>query len=214
MADHPLKEPPPQRRKQADRRAEAEDRLVAAAIELIAKRGVDGLRLAELGAIAGYSRALPAHYFGHKENLIQAIIRRIIDQHYRNARELPSDAPGLGRVTSLVEAYVRAMRARRSNIVALHAIYAAAATNPDVQPIVLSLNEESTLAVKAGLDAAIGLGEVGSGADTRLEATSLLAFLRGVGSLHLVDPETPIERMTTDYLTSMRRRLSEARDVA
>jgi TetR/AcrR family acrAB operon transcriptional repressor len=54
-------EKPPLRRKQADRRAEAEERLISTAIDLIAKRGVEGLRLAELGAIAGFSRALPAH---------------------------------------------------------------------------------------------------------------------------------------------------------
>ena len=200
----------PARRKQSDRRAEAEEKLIRAAIEIIAKRGVDGLRLAELGAIAGFSRALPAHYFGHKEDLIRVIVRRIIDNYQLNTRREKSDAPGFGHVTALVEAYVRAMRDHHSNIVALNAVFGAAPTSPDLLPVVSGLNEESTSNVKTSLDQGIGLGEVSAETDTHIEALSLLAFLRGLGSMHLVDQSLPIERISGDYLKAMRARIAPA----
>lgn len=60
------------RRTQAERREEAEGKLLRAAIELLATRGYDGFTLAEVGKAAGYSRGLPAHYFGCKEELLAA----------------------------------------------------------------------------------------------------------------------------------------------
>ena len=198
----------PIRRKQADRRAEAEERLINAATDLIAKRGIEGLRLAELGAIAGFSRALPAHYFGRKEDLIAVIVRRIIDSYQANITRDPTVAPGLGHVIALVQGYIKAMLEHHSNIVALHAVFGSAATNPALLDTVARLNEQSTANIMSSLEVGIGLGEVAPETDTRSEAILLLAFIRGLGAMHLVNRQLPIEKLSSDYLAALVARVA------
>lgn len=204
------KKGPPVRRKQADRRAEAEEKLIAAAIELIAKRGIDGLRLAELGAIAGFSRALPGHYFGHRDELIRVIVRRIIDRYKLNIRQEATDAPGLGHVIALVDAYVKAMAENHSNFVALHAVFGAAPTNDGLLDIVAVLNDEGINEISAAIESGKSRGEVASHINGRHEAVQLLALLRGLGSLHLIDNQLPIHAIGREYLDALQKRLAPA----
>ena len=48
-----------ERRSQAQRRDEAERRLLSAAVRLVGERGLERITLAEVGEAAGYSRGLP-----------------------------------------------------------------------------------------------------------------------------------------------------------
>lgn len=202
------KDKPAPRRKQTERRAEAEEKLISAATELIAKRGFEGLRLAELGEMTGFSRALPAHYWGYKEVLVGVIVRRIIDNYQLNLSREPSDAPGLSHVVALVESYIRAMGNNHTNFLALHAIFGSAPTNPALLETVSALNEASIQNIKGSLDTGIQLGEIAADVNTHDEAVALLAFLRGLGSMHLVDRKLPIEQIAHGYLDGMRARLA------
>jgi AcrR family transcriptional regulator len=64
---------PHQRRTQAQRRAESERRLLAAAAGLIVERGIEGTSLAEIGRVAGYSHGLVHQRFGSKEALVERL---------------------------------------------------------------------------------------------------------------------------------------------
>ena len=66
----------PARRTQAERRAEAEQGLLDAALRLFAKKGVEGTTLAEIGDAAGYSRGLANHHFGSKAALVERLAQR------------------------------------------------------------------------------------------------------------------------------------------
>jgi AcrR family transcriptional regulator len=79
----------PHGRTQAQRRAEDEHRILQAAIRIISERGVDQLTLAEAGEGAGYSRALPAHYFGSREDLIVAVADHLVTSYRRRLVEGP-----------------------------------------------------------------------------------------------------------------------------
>ena len=67
-------------RTQVQRREEAVRKILDAAIELIAQRGVKDLTMAEVGIHAGYSRGLPHQHFGSKENLIDAVLHAIVEK--------------------------------------------------------------------------------------------------------------------------------------
>ena len=56
---------------QAERRSRSEQRIIGAALHLIARHGLEGLSLAEAGEAAGYSRGLPVHLFGSRAELTQ-----------------------------------------------------------------------------------------------------------------------------------------------
>src|SRR5215469_2692749 len=66
----------PARRSQAERRAEAEQGLLDAALRLFAKKGVESATLAEIGDAAGYSRGLANHHFGSKAALVERLAQR------------------------------------------------------------------------------------------------------------------------------------------
>ena len=65
------------RRTQAARRAESEDRLLAAAAEIIANEGYLAATLERVGERAGFSRALASRKYGSKDGLIEAVIWRV-----------------------------------------------------------------------------------------------------------------------------------------
>src|SRR5690606_32978246 len=68
---------PVRRRTQAERREEAEQRILEAALEIVARRGSVRMTLAEVGEAAGYSRGLPAQRFGNKAGLLRALAASI-----------------------------------------------------------------------------------------------------------------------------------------
>ncbi len=72
------KQPGLGRRTQVERRAESERRIIAAAIVAIGRKGSAQTSLAEIGNAAGYSRGLPAHLFGNKNNLIVSVARSLM----------------------------------------------------------------------------------------------------------------------------------------
>ena len=62
------------RRTQAERRAESEDRLLAAAAAIIAEEGYLAATLERVGTAAGFSRGLAGRKYGSKDGLIEAVI--------------------------------------------------------------------------------------------------------------------------------------------
>lgn len=75
---------------QAERRAQAEQKLFKAAIHLTIQYGHNGYSLAEVGKLAGFSRGLPAHYFGSKSNFQQQLIQFMIAEFKANQPTLES----------------------------------------------------------------------------------------------------------------------------
>lgn len=66
-----------QRRTQAERSAESEDRLLAAAATIIAEEGYLAATLERVGTAAGFSRGLASRKYGSKDGLIEAVIWRV-----------------------------------------------------------------------------------------------------------------------------------------
>lgn len=94
----------PTRRTQEERREESERRMLEAAVRLVAERGLDNLRLADVGVLAGYSRGLPAHHFGAKANFEVALVNFISEEYHREMSELHRE-PGLPGLLKLIRAY-------------------------------------------------------------------------------------------------------------
>jgi len=65
------------RRTQAQRREESDNRLLAAAAEIIAEEGYLAATLVRVGQRAGFSRALASRKYGSKDGLIEAVIWRV-----------------------------------------------------------------------------------------------------------------------------------------
>ncbi|MDI5975637.1 TetR/AcrR family transcriptional regulator [Amycolatopsis magusensis] len=63
-------------RTQEERRSRAERSMLAAAVRLFSRRGVEQTSMADIGEEAGYSRGLANHHFGSRAELVERLARR------------------------------------------------------------------------------------------------------------------------------------------
>jgi AcrR family transcriptional regulator len=95
-------------RTQEERNALAREKMSRAALELFALQGFHATTLADVGARAGYSRALVHHYFGTKEALAELLLEELM------ARESHLDLLQCSETTTGIEAWHNLERHTRS----------------------------------------------------------------------------------------------------
>jgi AcrR family transcriptional regulator len=97
---------PDPRRTQAERRADSEQRLLRASVELIVEQGLASTSLADIGHRAGASHALVNHRFGSKDELVDRIIEEATRYYVRAARERVGTLSGLDAVLAVCALYL------------------------------------------------------------------------------------------------------------
>lgn len=88
------------KRTQVERRADAENRLVTAALQVLARKGWVGMTLAEVGKTAGLSRGLTTHHFGSKAGILRAITTHINESFLG---EMAASHPGTSGLDGIIE---------------------------------------------------------------------------------------------------------------
>ncbi|MDX9999536.1 MAG: TetR/AcrR family transcriptional regulator [Phenylobacterium sp.] len=196
-------------RTQAQRRAEAEQRILQAAVEIIAERGVDQLTLAEAGEAAGYSRALPAHYFGSREDLIRAVADHLVQGYRRRMEEGPPGgltASGLEALIARIAYYIDDNRRSVSRLRAFHEVLNAALNRPALAPAIAQLDQESAAGFVHHIRAAIRRGEISPDVDPEAQGVLILATLRGVMRQWLIAPDRiDLDRIRAEFIAGLRR---------
>ena len=196
------------RRSQAQRRAEAEQRLLEAAVRIVAGRGLDEFTLADVGEQAGYSSGLPAHYFRTKNELITAVAAHIRDWVFAGIRDHAGRRPGLGGLIAGIRFYFDAAGDNPVMMRALHTVLAGALHKPAVAAAIEALNRDSVAVAEANIRAGIEAGEIRRGLDVHTEAVLILAAVRGAIAQWLIDPGTvDLAAARTVCLASLRQRL-------
>ncbi|HEY9219087.1 MAG TPA: TetR/AcrR family transcriptional regulator [Phenylobacterium sp.] len=198
-------------RTQAQRRQEAEERILRAAVGIISERGIDQLTLAEAGEQAGYSRALPAHYFGSREDLIVAVADHLV-QGYRR-RILTGPPGGVGRglegLIAGVAYYIDDNRQNLTRLRAFHEVLNAALNRPSVTPAIAQLDRDSAEGFSRSIQAAMRRGEVRPDLNPRAEGVLLLATLRGVMRQWMIAPErVDLDELKAELIAGLRRNWS------
>jgi len=119
------------RRTQADRRENTERRVLEAAIELISRRGFNGVSLAEVGRLAGYSRGIVNYHFGSRRELLDAVVLAT-----QTVEVMPIDAPGLERLAHFARSYLDGVVSRDRSARAFLVLWGeSAAGDPLLEPI-------------------------------------------------------------------------------
>jgi len=99
------------RKSQAERRDEAQRRLVEATLAVIAADGVSAATFEAVGQRAGYSRGLATQHFGSKQGLIEAVIDYL---HERQDAALEAahvdEMDGLEALLAYVGGFIEALR--------------------------------------------------------------------------------------------------------
>lgn len=98
--------PSPERRTQAERRAESEQRLIQASVELIVEQGLENTSLADIGRRAGASHAAVNHRFGSKDELVDRVIEVATAYYAEVAVERIGASTGLEALLAMSDLYL------------------------------------------------------------------------------------------------------------
>lgn len=189
------------RRTQRERREMTVQRVVDAAMELIAAGGSRTLTLAEVGRAAGYSRGIVTHHFGTKEALIQELAQTAQAKFTFDEPDLH----GLDRLVARVQAYLRSLRTHQPAGQAFLLMWAeAVASEPALRPIFVErdqfFREEITKDIREGIDN----GSIRPEVDPVAMSLIIVGNVRGMGlQLMLTPPDAPsdtIEAQVSDFL--------------
>lgn len=178
------------RRTQAERREEAEQRLLEAARRIVARKGWAGMTLAEVGEEAGYSRGLATHHFGNKAHLLRALASFVNAEFIRLVDADKRQRHGLPAIEHFVQVYFDRKDGEWLNTRALLALLAEAVTEDSETVVVLaSYNRTVQDYLATQVRAAIDAGEVPSTVDPLGAAAFILGMLRGTILQYLLDPK-------------------------
>ena len=182
--------PRPRRRTQAERREEAERRILDAALQVVARRGSVRMTLAEVGEVAGYSRGLPAHRFGSKAGLLRALAA-YIGERFREQREAgPPRKPGLDSIRRSINVYFsRTDQSWTSTRALLVMMTDGFMESSELRENMMAYNRSALSFFEQQIRLGVARGEIPPDADPKITAVILLGAMRGVMLQWLSDNE-------------------------
>jgi len=198
----------PPRQTQAERRETAERAILEAATNIVAERGLEELTLNEAGEAAGYSRALPGHYFKTKSALLLAVADHIMAGYNDRIGRAKLADHGLERLCSLLEFCANDAVKNPTAVRAYQTIIAGGLNRPELRATVERMTRQGiddiTGLVREGQDRA----EIRQDVRPEVEASIILASLRGVLFQWLISPDhVSLSRMRDSLVTNVRNML-------
>lgn len=198
-----------QTRTQAERRDEAERRILEAAIRLLVERGYDRFSLADVGDVAGYSRGLPGHYFGRKEDLLSQVAMFIVSSYYDAIIDTDAFQPGLPRLIARIRRYIQGFGSRGNR--ALNVLFAEARFHPTLKRTITELNQKTRTRWQAEIQAGIKAGNVRANVNAEAIGAMIHAFLRGQSTFVDLDPGYDVKATTESLVENLLTLLSPER---
>jgi AcrR family transcriptional regulator len=177
----------PARRTQLERRTEAEQGLLEAAVRLFAGKGIDQTSLADIGEEAGYSRGMVNHYFGTKA----AFAERLAEERQRTFVDTFAsldEARGPDALVAIADAYLRAVATASGDIRAFFVMWGAAL--PDdaaLRPVFVADDRRFRTGVEQLVIAGRTRGTVSKEVNATGFAVAFVGLLRGAAAQFLVD---------------------------
>jgi AcrR family transcriptional regulator len=175
------------RRTQQERRAESEQRLLAATAELIVERGFAQLSLSAIGERAGCSHALVTHLFGTKAALLEQLNGIVDDLYVTQIEPALAGQAGPDSVAAFVRAYLGLVTSGDPMARVQVVLWAQAfAATPELRASRVEWDRHFRTGVAELVSRALGK----PGIDTESETTAfvIVGLLRGVAMQQLVDP--------------------------
>jgi AcrR family transcriptional regulator len=181
----------PVRRSQAERRGVSDRRMLRAAIKLVARRGLSGTNLADIGLLAGYSRGLPLFRYGSKLGLFEALLQSMDSWFDQRLETALRDKQGLAALRARMAAHLGGMRSSPLATSALYSIFIESLFGmPELKPQIAVLTGRWRHGLAADLREGQVRGEIRPDIDCDQQATIILCALRGLMIDHMMDPKT------------------------
>lgn len=187
--DDTLEAPESHRQTQAERRETAERAILEAAKLIVAEKGLEELSMNEVGEAAGYSRALPAHYFGSKSALIHALADHILAGYAERMRSGSTPSQGLDMLLDLIRFCIDDAIENEESLRAYQTILINGITRPELKPLVDRMIQQSINDIAGLIILAQEFGDVRTDIDAYAEASIIIASMRGVMFQWLINPD-------------------------
>ena len=193
------------RRTQAERREKAETQMLDQAVKVVGKLGYDGFTLADVAERAGYSRSLPAHYFGSKENLLARVAEHVLGTYNKRVADISSNERGLPTLIALVRSYVAG---HVVEIRTLQILIAQALVRPRLSKTIAKRNAEGKMGIEAEIRAGIELGNIRADIVPAAHAPVIYSFLRGQMAFAALDKSFDQNAAGEEFIATMCSRLA------
>jgi len=196
------------RQTQAARRETAERAILEAAKKIVSERGLDELTLNEAGEAAGYSRALPAHYFGTRSAMLGALADYIVAEYSERVRSGPIASHGLQRLIDVIVFCTEDAERDPTTVRVYQALIGAGLTRADLRPLSARITQQAVEDIAGLIRDARQLGEIRPDVRSRTEASLIIAALRGVLFQWLIHPDhVSLSRMRDSLAMNVRNAL-------
>ena len=202
------------RRKQHERVAESDRKMLAAALRLIGERGYRGTSLAAIGEAAGYSRGLVHERFGSKSGLLWALVKQILrvwnhESKARGSALIGGAHSGIDALCDLLDNHRRAVLEDRGIRTFYALMFEALGPTPDLLPEFRELHRTFRSDIERTVRAGVQTGTIRADVDPQAQAALLLAAQRGIAFQWLLDPEGfAIEAAYEELKRNLRRTLA------
>lgn len=202
----------PPRRSHAQRREEAERRLLDAALAIVARRGTVRMTLAEVGEAAGYSRGLAGHRFGSKAGLLHALAGYIGERFGQQRALGPKPPPGLAAIIGNIHFYFSRKGDGWTATRALLVMMTESCMEPasGLRAEVAAYNRTALAWFEQHIRIGIANGEVAPDTDPAVSAVILLGAMRGVMLQWLVDERIRLPKVRDRLLQIVAQALRPA----
>lgn len=187
--------------------------MLRAAERLIARHGLAGTSLADVGIAAGYSRGLPIERFGSKLGLVRAVLQAMDGWFQAHLARLLEGREGLAAVELRIAAHLGSADRSATATAALYSIYVESLyVMPELQDDIARFTRLWRDGLAADLRVAQRRGEIGRTVDCKAEATFLLAAMRGLMVQFLIDRSAAdLDRSRKILLAHLHERLAVRR---
>lgn len=197
------------RQTQAERRETSERAILEAAKVIVAEKGIEALTLHGAGEAAGYSRALPGHYFGAKNAMLAALVDYLLESYAVRIRQTVRPTEGLDALCDRVAFYIDDGLRDPVTLRAFMSILSTGAGSSDLAHIVARLTRESIDGIADLIKRAREKGEIRADARPRAEASIIIASMRGVMFQWLINPDhVSLSRVRDCLIANIRRSLA------
>jgi AcrR family transcriptional regulator len=175
------------RRTQAERRAEAEQRVLDATKQVISEHGVSAVTFAAVAAQAGYSRGIITHHFGSRRGLMETLARSLQGL----VPPAPAELHGRERVLAQVDLYLATLQQHPRDTRVFAMLWAEAiAGDPYLRPIFAERDADFRAGFARALRDAAADGTI-SALDPDAAAWAIVGQLRGIGLQLVLAHEAP-----------------------
>ena len=176
---------------QTERRQRSEQKLLEAALMLVAEHGTTRMTLAAVGERAGLSRGLVAHRFGSKAGLLQALAAAVGEGFKSQMRSGPKRKGGIEALRGLFDHYFDSIAAGRvTSRVLLVLMAESSLVDTEIGDSMVAFNRETLGFIRAQLSIAIQRKEIRPDIDMEGAAAVLMGILRGAMLHRIVDAES------------------------